>query len=263
MNQKEMLYDQNSILIVVVVFALILIANELGYRYARRYRERVHEGLKSQTHAIQAAMLGLLALLLGFSFTMALQRFDSRAQAVIDEANAIGTAFLRADLLPGAESERARMLFSQYVDLRVRASSVDLTQTSVRREMADLTAKAHVELWRTAMQAADADPRPVTSGLFVQALNEVIDTYGKRQAALQKHVPEIVLLLLFVVFIIAGSVLGYSSGLDGRRPFMAMTSMAGLIVLVIFIVIDLDRPRRGLIQVSQHSLLDVQASIHE
>ena len=129
--------------------------------------------------------------------------------------------------------------------------------------MGELAARSHLELWRLAVKAADIDPRPVTTGLFIQALNEVIDTYGKRQAALQEHVPETVLVLLFAVFIIAGSVLGYSSGLEGKRPFLAMVSMAGLIVLVIFIIIDLDRPRRGLIQVGQTSMLDVQASINK
>jgi len=89
-------------------------------------------GAKAQTNAIQAAMLGLLALLLCFTFTMALQRFDSRSQAVLNEANAIGTAYLRTQLLPEAQRERAKEMIADYVQLRVDASTVDLTQEEPR-----------------------------------------------------------------------------------------------------------------------------------
>ena len=103
--------------------------------------------------------------------------------------------------------------------------------------------------------------RAVTTGLFIQSLNELIDVYGERNAALRKHVPEVVLFLLFAVFIIAGAVLGFSGGLEGGRPLLATIAMSVLIVLVIFIIIDLDRPRRGLIEVNQDSMLDLGAAI--
>ena len=106
--EGELLYGYSSVAIVVVLLALILASNEAGYRFASRQSEKKDEGEKTQTNAIQAAMLGLLALLLGFTFTMALQRFDSRSQAVIDEANAIGTAYLRIDLLPDQPQRAAR-----------------------------------------------------------------------------------------------------------------------------------------------------------
>jgi thiosulfate reductase cytochrome b subunit len=109
--------------------------------------------------------------------------------------------------------------------------------------------------------AADQDPRPVTTGLFIQALNDLIDAYGKRQAALQKHIPEVVLLLLFAVFVIAGTIIGFASGLGGSRPHLATVAMTAMIVLVIFVVIDLDRPRRGIIQVSKASFVDLEASL--
>ncbi len=252
------LYNHNSLGIALLLFTLILVANEAGFRYARHVRRESDEGIKSQTNAIQAGMLGLLALLLGFTFTMALQRFDSRGAAVIEESNALGTAYLRAGLLPESQAQEIKSQFSRYVELRVLSGSVNMTDLASRTANHDQTIKLQGQLWQLALKAAQEDPRPTTSGLFIQSLNEVIDAYGNRQAALQKHVPEVVLMLLFAIFIISGSVLGYASGLGGGRPWLATLAMTGLITLVIFIVIDLDRPRRGLIQVDQSSMIDLK-----
>jgi len=256
------LYGFSSITITFLLLALILAANDVGYRLGRRGATH-DEGEKAQTNAIQAAMLGLLALLLGFTFTMALQRFDSRSQAVIDEANAIGTAYLRVDLLPEQPQLAARSHFREYVDLRLRAGEIDLTHTDARRKANAAISQLHGRLWSIALEASTLDPRPVTSGLFTQSINELIDAYSRRDAALKKHVPEIVLWLLFSVFVIAGAVLGYAGGLAGARPFVATISMAVLIALVIFVIIDLDRPRRGLIQVNQESMADLGALLAE
>lgn len=257
----EFLYGHNSVLISVVLLFLILGANEGGYRVGHQLGIKTNEGARTQTNAIQAAMLGLLALLLGFTFTMALQRFDSRSEAVIAEANAIGTAFLRTQLLPEPIRNEGRKLIEEYTEVRLRASQVDLTQDELRRKAKADASRLQERLWVIGLEAAASDPNPVTTGLFVQSLNELIDVYGKRDAALNKHVPEIVLLLLFGVFIIAGAVLGYAAGLSRARPVVATVAMAILIVLVIFIIIDLDRPRRGLIRVNQDSMYDLRETM--
>ena len=261
MFKEEILYNHSSVLIVIVLFALILLANEAGYWFARRFIKKSDDGIKSQTNAIQAGMLGLLALLMGFSFSMALQRFDGRSAATIEESNAIGTAYLRIGLLPEPQAAQMYSLLSSYVDLRVEGGRVDLSENAVREAVTAKTLNLQSQLWKVAVEAAEADPRPVTSGLFIQSLNEVIDAYGRRQAALDKHVPEVVLFLLFVIFIVSGSILGYASGLGGRRPWLATVSMAGLIALIIFVVIDLDRPRRGLIEIDQSSMTGLKQQI--
>ena len=258
---NELLYGLNSVLISIVLLLLILGANEAGFRIGHRRERQTNEGARTQTNAIQAAMLGLLALLLGFTFTMALQRFDSRSEAVIQEANAIGTAHLRTQLLPEESRAEARRLIEQYIDVRLRASGVELTNTELRRKAKAEASRLHEQLWTIALEASATDPNPVTTGLFIQSLNALIDVYGERDAALNKHVPEIVLLLLFAVFIIAGAVLGYSGGLAGARPVVATVAMSILIVLVIFIIIDLDRPRRGLSLVNQDSMHDLLQTV--
>ena len=133
-------------------------------------------------------------------------------------------------------------------------SKIDMMNVSVRNRIIEKTLNLQGQPWKAAIEAADADPRPITSGYFIQSLNEVFDAYGRRQAALEKHVPELVLFLLFAISIISGCISGYAAGLARRRPWLATVSVAGLIMLVIFIVIDLDRPRRGLIQVNQSSI---------
>ena len=100
------------------------------------------------------------------------------------------------------------------------------------------------------------------TGLFIQALNEMIDSFGRRDAGLNRHVPEVVLFLLFGVFLIAAAIVGFASGTGGHRPPAVSLVMVGLIVVLVFVILDLDRPRRGLIEVSKKSLYDLQASIN-
>ncbi|MBT8079278.1 MAG: hypothetical protein KJO31_11935 [Gammaproteobacteria bacterium] len=257
--QEELLYSINSVVIAVGLFLLIMLANEIAYRIARR--STTDEGLTTQTNAIQAGILGLLALLLGFSFNMALQRFDARSTAAIEEANAIGTAWLRTSLLPEQFASETGSLISDYVDVRLKGGGIDMADPVKRDEIAAQTVRLQAQLWRILTDAAASDLTPAKSGLVIQALNEMIDAYGKRQAQLDKHVPEVVLILLFVIFIVSGGILGAASGLAGGRPLLATMSMSALIVLVIFIVIDLDRPRRGLIQVDQSSMLALRLQI--
>lgn len=255
------MYDQSSVLIALTLFAFILIVIDVGFRLGRRARLATAEPIKSQINAILAAVLGVLALLLGFTFSLALQRYDSRSQAAVDEANAIGTAYLRAQLLPAGMRDQVGALLRDYLDLRVQAGSTNLADPSSRAPLLRQSSQITGELWSVARQAAEQDARPVTSGLFIQALNDMIDSYGRRDAALSRHVPEIVLYLLFATFLMAGSILGYASGIEGSRATFPTIMMAALIVLLVFLIIDLDRPRRGLIQVSQKNLTDLQQTI--
>ena len=255
------MYSINSVVIAAGLFLLILLANEIAYRLARQSAAKADQGLSTQTNAIQAGVLGLLALLLGFSFNMALQRFDARSASVIEEANAIGTAWLRTALLPEQHASKVGRLLSDYVDLRLEGGRIDMSSPESREEIMAETVALQAQLWRVMTDAEISDVPAARASLVIQSLNQVIDAHGKRQAQLDKHVPEVVLLLLFVVFIVAGAILGVAAGISGGRPLLATVSMTALIVLVIFIVIDLDRPRRGLIQVDQSSLYALRLQI--
>src|SRR6478736_26460 len=116
-------------------------------------------------------------------------------------------------------------------------------------------------VWDRASRADELNPNPVPSGMFVQATNDMIDSFGRRDAALNRHVPEVVLFLLLGTFLITGAIVGFSGGVVGRRPPLVSFAMVVLIVVLVFVILDLDRPIRGLIVVSEKNLLDLQASM--
>ena len=161
-------------------------------------------------------MLGLLALIIAFTFAMALTRFDARRDAVLNEANAIGTTALRARLLPEPHRTDSLKLLREYVKIRldITARPASRTELKVAIERSDALQEA---LWQQAKAMAAKDSGFVPTGLFIQALNETIDNQGKRLAALRNRVPNIVLLSLFGLAAIAGAFVGYASGLDPRR----------------------------------------------
>lgn len=255
---NEILYDLNSIAITTTLLVLIIVANEAGYRTGLFVQGRSTSDSKTLTGSVQASVLGMLALLLGFTFSMSMQRYDARHQALISETNAISTIILRVDLLPEQFRAPANELVQRYLDLRIQASDVDLTAHAERQAFYQKTKRLQSELWNLAVAAVEEDPRGITTGAFMSSLIGVIDAQDKRNALLQLHVPEVVLMLLFLVFISAGGFIGYSAGLAGNRITVPTILVSLLISLIVFIIIDLDRPRRGVIQVDASPLHDLK-----
>lgn len=261
MYDHELLYEYGSIAIAATLFVAIVICNEIGFRTGHFIQSRTDNEVKALTGSIQASILGLLALLLGFTFSMSMQRYDNRSMALIDEANAIGTVLLRVELLPQGYRSRANKLLREYIDLRVAIGKLDLTKLEERITYNKKIADLQNEMWALAVSATNEDPRPVTTGAFINSLNQVIDSQGKRNALLQMHVPEVVLILLFIVFISSGGIMGYSAGLSGKRMVAPIILVSLLITLIVFIIIDLDRPKRGLIQVNQDVMTELQSNL--
>lgn len=258
MPQEEILYSYSSITITLTLFVLIVLFNEFGFRVGRLVQTRTNDEVKSLTGSLQASILGLLALLLGFTFSMSMQRYNDRSMALIDEANAIGTSLLRTQLLNEKYRNEIDLILKEYVDLRIAIGTIDLTQVEERARYNKQTALLQNKLWNLTISITDEDPRPVTTGAFILSLNDTFDTQSKRNALLQMHVPEVVLLLLFIVFIASVGIIGYSSGLNNRRVVMPTILIAFLISMIVFIIIDLDRPKRGLIQVNQDIMKELR-----
>ncbi|MBK7334238.1 MAG: hypothetical protein IPI87_18720 [Betaproteobacteria bacterium] len=254
------MYSQSSVLIVSGLFIFMLLAMEIGYRSSRRRQARTTEAI-TQANAVLAAMLGLLALLLAFTFSAALQRYEDRSQTVVAEANAIGTTYLRARLLPREMHDEVQALLRQYLDVRIQEGRVDATEPELHESLLREARLMEEQLWSHAVRAAELDKSVVTSGLFIQSLNELIDTSATRDAALNRQVPEIVLLLMLGTIVLTTATLGYASGIAGHRVTLAAFVLVILIALVVYLIIDLDRPRRGAIQVSHASMLSLQQAI--
>lgn len=258
---KEYMYDQNSVLIATSLFLLMLLSNQIGYRLGNASQSVEDGELKSQTTAIQAGIMGVLALLLGFTFNMSLQRYDMRSQVVIEESGSIAATMLRAKLLPVEYRRDALALLDTYLDLRIEMSHIDLTQQAERVALNKKVNLVQSQLLDLALKASKVDSSAMTTGAFLQAFTTMVQVENKRSAILQLHVPEPVLFLLFIVFITAGGIIGYSSGLGRKRPKLPTVIMSALIVLVVFIIIDLDRPKRGIIKINQDSLLELKPLI--
>lgn len=255
----EILFGLNEWLIFAIVIGLLFLAMEIGFRLGRRGQSKNNEHTRSQVNTLQVTSLGLVALLMGFSFAMAMTRFDTRKQLVLDEANAIGTAYLRAQLLQKPARKDVSNLLRRYVDVRLEFYQAGNNQRRLQK-VNDDTEKLHKVLWSYAIVTGRQDPRSLPTGLFIQALNDVIDMHAKRVTAFENHVPESVLILLCVGAILSLCLVGYGAGMGMlRNPLPTLISVI-LIASVILLIIDLDRPRRGLIKVSQQRMADLQDS---
>jgi hypothetical protein len=250
------LYNYSLLTIFLVGLAAILTAIEIGRWLG------VHAGGEAggNVSTLEGAIIGLLALILGFTFAMALSRFEARRDAILTEANAIGTTALRARLLPEPHCKEVLGLLRDYANIRL-----DITQRlGTRDDLAAAIEKSNAlqeKLWQQAMAMAATDNAMVPTGLFIQTLNETIDDHAKRLAALRNRVPNIVLLALFGIAIAASAFAGYASGLDARRSRPPVYVMGLLIFAVIMLILDLDRPGAGFIEVSQQPMIDTAASI--
>jgi CDP-diglyceride synthetase len=246
----------------VGLFLVLIAALASGYWLGRRTRANTDETAKSQSSTIQGAIIGVLALLLAFTLSMAITRFETRRQLVLDEANAIGTTYLRSKMLPAPYAAQAAAVLRQYVDNRLEFYNAGIDETRFNAAN-DQVGQLQNRLWAIATAASAQDNRAIPTGLFVQALNDTIDLQAKRLAAARNTVPETVILLLFAVAAATAAVVGYNSGLSNQRRVFAALMLVFLITLIIWVLIDLDRPRRGLILVSQQSMIDLQQTIKQ
>jgi hypothetical protein len=205
-------------------------------------------------------MLGLLALIIGFSFAMALSRFEARRDAVVNEANAIGTTALRARLLPDPHRAETLKLLREYIQIRldIVQSGQSLAESKTAVDRSNGVQEA---LWLQVKALTVKDNSMVPTGLFIQAVNEMIDDQAKRLAALRNRIPNIVLLGLFGIAAVAGGFAGYASGRDTKRTRLPVYIMGLLVATVILLICDLDRPSSGFIVNNQQSMIDTAASI--
>ncbi len=239
--------------------ALLLALTEAGFRLGLRLHAAGDKARKGPIGGIQGAVLGMLGLLLAFTFAMAVNRYDTRRGLVLQEANAVGTTYLRASLLPEAHQAPVKDLLRRYVDLRLKHWLLADDPAKLAEGMR-LSADIQVELWKHATEAAKEAPNNIT-GTFIQSLNETIDTDAERIAAGRAHIPGGVWLLLIMVAAFSCVTTGYGVGAEGARATLGSVFLPLLITVVIVLIFDLSHPRQGLIGISQQPLIDLQQSI--
>jgi hypothetical protein len=240
--------------------ATIAAATALGGLVGRRVRDRA-EGLSEPFGALQAALLGLVALLLAFGLSLALSRYEDRRASIVTEANAIGTTWLRAQTLPEPIRSRSLRLLMRYTE-----SAIDVADyvPGSDAELAAVTREDQLQrrLWALAGRALAEEPQASAARLYVNTLNEMIDMQTVRVAILNNRVPSAVLLLeLFGAALAIGLLAAYL--VISGRGVITVSLASILVVLVLFVIADLDRPTRGEIQVPDTVLVDQLESMQK
>jgi len=236
---------------------LVLLAVEGGYRLGRFRRERSDQEKEAPVGTMVGATLGLLALLLAFTFGVAMTRYDARRQALLDEVNAIGTAYLRADLLAEPHRTEVRKLLREYVDIRLEADQSGNFEPAIRRSV-----EQHNLLWAQAAVIGEKNPGSIVVGLFIRSLNDMIDLHSKRvQAALRSRIPGTIWVALYTVAILALGAMGYHEGLSGTSRSLAILAVAFAFSTALWLVTDLDRPRAGSLRISQQAMIELRNSM--
>jgi ABC-type arginine transport system permease subunit len=255
-----MIWKLNEIVLFIGSLALFLFVIEISFRLGRRVKSPFDDDGKAHIGALQAAALVILALLLGFAFAMAVSRFEARKGLVVEEANAIGTTCLRSRFLPEPERQQMTALLKEYVAARLAFYGAGINVEALDAANREAS-RLEQQMWMVTTEIAAKDARSVTVGLFIESLNAVLDDNERRLAALQNHVPGAVIFLLFFVSSIALGFVACGCGRSGHRRFAMNALFALLLAMVITVILDMDRPRRGFIRVNQDSMMRLKAAI--
>ncbi len=240
----------------LITAVIVLISSEVGWRLGNYRRKLPEHEREAPIGAVIGAMLGLLAFLLAFTFGMAAARYDDRKELVLEEANAIGTAYLRAEMLPEPPRGTIRGLLRDYAALRVGGVTALLTP-----EMRTKSSAIHEALWAHTVAAAAQNPDSMLTALFVESLNEVIDLDETRVTAGRNRIPDSIWLVLYSVAMLTMAAMGYQFGLTGERSWPVTILLTLVFTAVLVLIADLDRPQAGLLQVSQQALIDLLSTI--
>lgn len=254
----ERFIDGFSIPLIFVLLALAGMAvYEIGFRLGRWHQARTRDEQEGFADTLVGALLALLAFLLAFTVGMASSRFDARNDLALREANAIQTAYLRAMMLPEPFAENARELLREYVPLRVREADRAVNEANLRQTLA-----IQEQLWNGADEAQRQEDDLTMVGLYAEALNQMFDLQTERHVVgVYARVPATVLYMLIVVGILTTIMVGYNAGLVGQRSLASAVILLAVMVAIMVLVIDLDRPADGLLSVSQQALVDLQELI--
>lgn len=254
-------------LIIAVLFLGMLVCAEIGRRIGTRRLARDPDGLAKGAGTADAAVFGLLGLLIAFTFSGAAARFEARRHLVTEEANAIGTAYLRLDLLPADAQPELKRLFRRYTEVRATTYQQQPDQPESTRflggenqgvigaRLAEATALQQA-IWNKVIATVRRPETPAQSTVvLIPALNAMIDITTTRVMATRNHPPLIVFMLLGGLGLVGALLVGYSTSNNAERDWLHPVMLAAILSLTMYVIVDLEYPRLGLIQVDSDQLL--------
>lgn len=248
--------------IAIVVFAGIILSLVIGRWVGHRAIERHGVGL-ANVGSLEAAIFALLGLLIAFTFSGALTRFDVRRAQVVDEANAIGTAWLRIDLLPAPAQPQLRETFKKYVDSRIATYKL-LPNVAAALDEVARSQQLQSEIWAQAITAIRMpESRPGTELAVIPALNAMFDVTTVRVAATQMHPPTIIYAMLIALALASALLAGYQSAGEKGYDWIHKVIFAGIIAFTIYVILDIEFPRLGFVRLDaiDEVLINVRAAM--
>ena len=246
-------------LIALAMAVVLAVACEIGFRAGAR-KQGAPESFRSLMSGIGAAMLGLLGLLLGFTLAMAIARWDGRRDVIVNESNAIGTLWLRAGLFQEPVRDELRESLREYTDARIAlgGSRDDLEEWHAARTNSETL---HARIWSAVERADKPGVSPATLSSLITAANELIDIHELRLSSTENFLPASLFLLLLGVAAVTIAFLAWSFGAAAQGGRTAMLTLGILLIAVLFLIMDVNRPQRGMVDIGVDTLERVQGSI--
>ncbi|HMI04220.1 MAG TPA: hypothetical protein VK541_17155 [Pedobacter sp.] len=245
---NSILFHTPAILICGILFILMIAFNRLGFYILQRANQEDSNAAES-LGAIEGSLLGLLALLLSFTFSMSASKSDTRRQIIVQEANDIGTAILRCDLYPDSTRSKLKPLFDDYLNARISYYEAGIDENQLNQSLQqsnDYSGK----IWKSVTALSQNKDNAFRSQQMIPALNAMMDIATTRDADRNAHVPESIYWLLFLLTITGSFIVGY--GTKGKRfNWIIVCGFTLMTVMTIYLILDLDRPRRGIINMDQ------------
>lgn len=239
-----------------LLLAILLACQELGYRLGSRVG-KVDDEYKRRVDMIRNAILALVTFLVGFSFAGAGSRFIDRQDMIVKETNAIGTAWLRAMLLPEPQRTQLQTELRQYTNDRLELlRNFDVANN---KRLLAKAGESQTRIWQTGMAGVGTDRE--FANFMLPALNDVIDIHSEHLSAARRHVPPPILIVIVVMAAIGIAMIGYDNGLVRRRFFVLSSAFGVVLAASLWMTIDLDRPRHGLLRASEQPYVDLLASM--
>jgi len=237
----------------ILTVALLFFATEIGYRSGVIIQKRHPDNAEVGVGAMVGATLAFLGFMLALITSTAVDIFNQRRALVVEEANAIGTAYLRSKYLDEPFSTESRQLLREYIDVRLAALDPNKLMVAIAR-----SEEIHQELWGQAVTLAKSNPTP-TIALYISSLNDVIDIHSERvNVSLQIRVPPAILLGLYVVAMLSMALMGIQGSYSGKRNLIALLAMVLILSMVFLLISDMERGQQGLLLVNHQPLIDLQ-----
>jgi hypothetical protein len=234
------------------LFIGTLILLETGRRLRIRARGRTDGREPAGLGAVDGALFGLLGLMLAFTFSGAAARFDDRRQQIVEEATAIGTAYLRLELLPPGSRDALEAEFRRYLQSRLAVYKALPDFQAARAELAR-SDSLQIAIWTQAVSATQAAPTTMAGMLLLPALNQMFDITTVRTVAAETHPPSMIYGMLGVLVLVCALLAGYAMGADGAaRSWVHVAGFAAVLALTIYLIIDLEYPRLGFIRLTRY-----------